>query len=131
MERPLSDFIESAPSIIGAIYHLTDSLWVIPALKTAMTGSTIGLVYEAKVEKDEKTNKPKPNPNEEAIKTLKDVQFFPRNKTNIMHNKFLVTGEDLLSTSGQKPIQLTCGSANYTTEGLTSQANLVIYQLIG
>jgi hypothetical protein len=125
MERPLPDFIGSTPSIVGAIYHLTDLLWVIPALESAMTESTIGLVYEAKVEKDKKTKEPKPNPNEGAIKTLKDVQFFPRNKTNIMHNKFLVAGEDLLSTSGQKPIQMTCGSANYTTEGLTSQANLI------
>jgi phosphatidylserine/phosphatidylglycerophosphate/cardiolipin synthase-like enzyme len=125
MERPLPDFIASASSLVGAIYHLTDALWVIPALKTAMTQSTIGLVYDAKVEKDKKTGKLKANPNEVAIKTLKDVQFFSRNKTNIMHNKFLVAGERLLSTAGAKPIQLTCGSTNYTTEGLTSQANLV------
>jgi phosphatidylserine/phosphatidylglycerophosphate/cardiolipin synthase-like enzyme len=125
MERPLPDFITSASSIVGAIYHLTDALWVIPALKTSMTQSKIGLVYDAKVEKDKKTGKLKANPNEDAIKTLKDVQFFPRNKTSIMHNKFLVAGERLLSTAGEKPIQLTCGSTNYTTEGLTSQANLV------
>ena len=125
MERPLPDFIASASSLVGAIYHLTDALWVIPALKTTMTQSTIGLVYDAKVEKDKKTGKLKANPNEVAIKTLKDVQFFSRNKTNIMHNKFLVAGERLLSTAGAKPIQLTCGSTNYTTEGLTSQANLV------
>jgi len=37
----------------------------------------------------------------------------------------LVGGESLLSTAGEKPIQMTCGSTNYTTEGLTSQANLV------
>jgi hypothetical protein len=125
MERPLPDFIQSASSIVGAIYHLTDALWIIPALKTAMSRSQIGLVYDAKVEKDKKTDNLKANPNEDAIKTLKDVEFFPRNKTNIMHNKFLVAGERLLSTAGEKPIQLTCGSANYTTEGLTSQANLI------
>src|SRR5919199_2512228 len=98
---------------------------VIPALKTAMRQSSIGLVYDAKVEKDKKTGELKANPNENAINTLKDVQFFPRNETNIMHNKFLVSGESLLSTAGKKPMQLTCGSTNYTTEGLTSQANLV------
>jgi phosphatidylserine/phosphatidylglycerophosphate/cardiolipin synthase-like enzyme len=125
MERPLPDFISSASSIVGAIYHLTDELWVIPALKTAMRQSSIGLVYDAKVEKDKKTGELKANPNENAINTLKDVQFFPRNKTNIMHNKFLVSGESLLSRAGEKPMQLTCGSTNYTTEGLTSQANLV------
>jgi phosphatidylserine/phosphatidylglycerophosphate/cardiolipin synthase-like enzyme len=125
MERPLPNFIGSTPSIVGAIYHLTDLLWVIPAMESAMTESSIGLVYDAKVEKDKKTGELKANPNEIAINTLKDVQFFPRNKTNIMHNKFLVSGERLLSTAGQKPMELTCGSTNYTTEGLTSQANLL------
>lgn len=125
MERPLPDFITSGSSIVGAIYHLTDEFWVIPAMKTSMAQSSIGLVYDAKVEKDKKTGELKTNPNEIAINTLKDVQFFPRNKTNIMHNKFLVSGERLLSTAGEKPMKLTCGSTNYTTEGLTSQANLV------
>jgi phosphatidylserine/phosphatidylglycerophosphate/cardiolipin synthase-like enzyme len=123
MERPLPDFINSASSLVGAIYHLTDMLWVVPALKTTMTQSAIGLVYDAKIEK--KDGEPKANPNEAAIKILKDVRFFPRNKTNIMHNKFLIAGENLLSKTGGKPTQVTCGSTNYTTGGLTSQANLV------
>ena len=125
MERPLPDFIAHASSIVGAIYHLTDSVWVIPALKAAMTQSAIGLIYDAKVEKDKATGAPKPNPNEGAVRTLHDVRFFLRNKTTIMHNKFLVAGEHLLSVAEAKPAQLTCGSANYTTEGLTTQANLV------
>jgi phosphatidylserine/phosphatidylglycerophosphate/cardiolipin synthase-like enzyme len=120
MERPLPDFISSASSIVGAIYHLTDKLWIIPALEAAMTQSSIGLVYEAK-----KSGIPKSNLNEPAIKTLKGVKFFPRSKTAIMHNKFLVAGERLLSKANGNPIQLACGSTNYTTEGLTSQANLV------
>ena len=120
MERPLPDIIASASSIAGAIYHLTDELWVIPALKNAMTRSTIGLVYDARL-----TGKPKSNPNKETIRILENIQFFPRNKTNIMHNKFLVVGEHLLARTGGKPMQLTCGSSNYTTDGLTSQANLV------
>ena len=65
-------------SVVGAIYHLTDELWVIPALKTSMSQKAIGLVYDAKVEKDKKTGIPIANPNEDAIKTLKDLQFFPR-----------------------------------------------------
>jgi phosphatidylserine/phosphatidylglycerophosphate/cardiolipin synthase-like enzyme len=60
-----------------------------------------------------------------ALSTLTQVQFFPRNKTNIMHNKFLVAGDSLLATQGATPKRVTCGSANYTTQGLTSQANLV------
>ena len=41
MEQPLPNFISSAPSLIGAIYHLTDNLWIVPALKTAMTTKSI------------------------------------------------------------------------------------------
>jgi PLD-like domain len=123
MERPLPDFINSASPLVGAIYHSTDMLWVIPALKTVMAQSAVGLVYDAKIVKED--GKPKVNPNGAAVKILKDVKFFPRNKTNIMHNKFLIAGESLLTTTGSRPIQLTCGSTNHTTEGLTSQANLV------
>ena len=125
LEFPVPNFISSASSIAGAIYHLTDLLWIIPSLKTKMAKSEIGLIYDAKVEKDKKTKKPKPNLNSNAIKILKKVKFFPRDKTNIMHNKYLIAGEHLLSQSGPKPTRITCGSANYTTEGLTTQANLV------
>ena len=86
----------SSSSLIGAIYHLTDNLWVIPAFKTKMMATQnmmIGLVYDAKIKKDPETDKPLPNPNNAAIETLQNVQFFPRDKTSIMHNKFLVAGE--------------------------------------
>jgi phosphatidylserine/phosphatidylglycerophosphate/cardiolipin synthase-like enzyme len=120
MEKPLPEFISSSSSIAGAIYHLTDSLWIIPTLKNAMSNSKIGLVYDSKLR-----GKPKSNPNTETIKTLKKVKFFKRDKTGIMHNKFLIMGDNLLSKNGAKPLQITCGSANYTTGGLTSQANLI------
>jgi hypothetical protein len=124
MEKPLPEFIASSSTIAGAIYHLTDSLWIIPALKNAMSNSKIGLVYDSKLRKS-KINKPKSNPNTETIKTLKKVKFFKRDKTGIMHNKFLIMGDNLLSKNGARPLQITCGSANYTTGGLTSQANLI------
>jgi PLD-like domain len=122
MEQPLPDFISTASSLVGAIYHLTDNLWVIPALKAAMTSTTIGLVYDQHLDKE---GTPKPNPNDEAIEILPNVLFFPRRKTNIMHNKFLVGGERLLEDDNANPSQLTCGSTNYTTGGITSQANLL------
>ncbi len=121
MERPLPEFIAASSSIAGAIYHLTDALWIIPALKAAMNQSDIGMVYDAKVDNDNKTG----NPNKPAVATLTNIKFFPRDKTNIMHNKFLIAGEQVLVESLAKPTQLTTGSANYTTEGLTQQANLV------
>lgn len=125
MERPIPGFIAAAAdSIAGAIYHLTDTIWIIPALKTQMKQSSIGLVYDSNVTKDKKGNE-LPNPNEGTINTLKDVTFFGRDATNIMHNKYLVRGQKLLTKTQGAPAALTCGSANYTTEGLTSQANLV------
>ena len=122
MEQPLPNFISSASSLIGAIYHLTDNLWIVPALKDAMITKDIGIVHDAHLDKD---GNPKPSPNDAAIGTLSNIQFFPRRRINIMHNKFLVTGEQLLDDGKANPTDLTCGSANYTTGGLTSQANLL------
>lgn len=125
MEHPVPDFTAaSGDSIVGAIYHLTDTLWVVPALKPAMSAKDIALVYDAKVEKDKQGN-PKPNVSQDAIDELTAVTFKPRDKTNIMHNKFLVSGSKLLLKTKGVATGLTCGSANYTTEGFTSQANLV------
>jgi phosphatidylserine/phosphatidylglycerophosphate/cardiolipin synthase-like enzyme len=125
MDQPVPAFIAQAHSLVGAIYHLTDDLWIIPALQNAMKTVKAALVYDSHVEKDPKTKLPLPNPNDAAIKRLTRVKFWPRDKTNIMHNKYLVAGEKLTAKTGHKPLRLTCGSANYTTEGLTSQANLV------
>ena len=124
MEKPLPQFVSDAASLAGAIYHLTDEQWVVPAMKQAMAGTAMGLVYDAHVEKDKDTGEPLPNPNDNAIATLTAVTFFKRTKTNIMHNKFLVAGDKLLA-NGEKPERVICGSANYTTQGLTSQANLI------
>ncbi len=125
MEVPLLEFIANAHSLVGAIYHLTDKLWIIPGLKKAMSSIKTVLVYDSHIDKDPKTKKPLPNPNEEAISQLDKVEFRGRDKTNIMHNKYLVAGNLLTDNTGQTPARLTCGSANYTTEGLTSQANLI------
>ncbi len=119
MEAPLPDFVSTAgaavDSIVGAIYHLTDKIWIIPALANAMAGKTIGLVFDA----DD------PAVTADAQSALAQVQFFPRTRLNIMHNKFLVAGKSLDDAPQAEPKKLTCGSANYTTQGLTSQANLV------
>jgi phosphatidylserine/phosphatidylglycerophosphate/cardiolipin synthase-like enzyme len=127
MERPVPDFISSATSLAGAIYHLTDNLWIIPALQSAMANIDAALVYDSHMVAGKKGAPAKPTPNAPAIKLLKKIDFFPRDKTKIMHNKFLVDGKALLAKQDedQIPERLTCGSANYTTEGLTSQANLL------
>jgi phosphatidylserine/phosphatidylglycerophosphate/cardiolipin synthase-like enzyme len=119
MQAPVPEFVGPAlapfDSAVGAIYHLTDTVWIIPALQAAMASKSIGLVYDAK----------DPSASAGALAALTGAQFFPRNKTNIMHNKFLVAGDRLLAGQAPAPRRLTCGSANYTTQGLTSQANLI------
>ena len=100
--------LKGADAITGAIYHLTDNEWVIPALK-AFEGK-LEIVYEDQAKKD--------TTDRAAIALLESDRFkgFPRSKTHIMHDKFLVdlTGKRVLA-----------GSANFTPEGLTSQANLL------
>jgi hypothetical protein len=119
METPVPDFVGPAAaafdSVVGAIYHLTDQVWIIPALQAAMATKSIGLVFDA----DD------PAVSAAAQATLTQVTFFPRDKLEIMHNKFLVAGDQLQNAPQAVAKRLTCGSANYTTEGLTSQANLV------
>jgi len=99
--------LKGASDVRGAIYHLTDNEWVMPALKGF--GGTLSLVYQDRT--NDQTSVP-------AIKKLKSKKFAgkPRSKTNIMHDKFLVD---------MKAGRVLMGSANFTPEGLTSQANLI------
>jgi phosphatidylserine/phosphatidylglycerophosphate/cardiolipin synthase-like enzyme len=123
LETVVPGFLDAAANIVGAIYHLTDGLWIIPALSAFSTKHGASLVYDAK--KLKKKGKPIPNPNDGALAELTKVKFLPRDKTNIMHNKFMVSGAKLAAVNSAAPARLVCGSANYTTEGLTSQANLM------
>jgi phosphatidylserine/phosphatidylglycerophosphate/cardiolipin synthase-like enzyme len=112
METVVPNFLSAAPAAASAIYHLTDNLWVIPAWKAfGEKNGKATIVYDAK----DDTNKP-------ALQELEPVgiEFFPRTKSSIMHNKFIASGQD-----GTRPIRLLCGSANFTTGGLTTQANLL------
>ncbi|MDI9654510.1 phospholipase D-like domain-containing protein, partial [Burkholderia cenocepacia] len=45
----------------------------------------------------------------------------PRDRTHIMHDKFIVTD----APSNPAPARVLTGSANFTTEGLTEQANVL------
>ena len=111
LDAVIPEFIKNSPAFDGAIYHLTDTHWVIPALE-AFDGPA-SIVYHAH---------PNDKANDQAIADLgakPNFSFAPRSHTNIMHNKFLVR------VSGGVPTALLTGSANFTTEGLTSQANLL------
>ena len=107
LEDAFPTILSGAESIEGAIYHLTDQEWVLPAFKVFKGGLTI--VYEDR--NNDTTDRP-------AVELLKSPNFsgHPRSKTNIMHDKFLVD---------VKGGRVMMGSANFTPEGLTSQANLL------
>jgi phosphatidylserine/phosphatidylglycerophosphate/cardiolipin synthase-like enzyme len=106
-------FLKGANLVEGAVYHLTDNEWVLPALeKMAAKGS---LVYALKP--------PRETINTAAVALLekknKRIAFDARSKTNIMHDKFLVRHD------GGPATAVLTGSANFTPEGLTSQANVL------
>jgi phosphatidylserine/phosphatidylglycerophosphate/cardiolipin synthase-like enzyme len=107
LQNAFPKILGGADDISGAIYHLTDKEWVMPALKKLK--GKLSLVYEDR--KNDQTDTP-------AIKQLKSDKFVGkgRTKTNIMHDKFLV------DTKGGRVLM---GSANFTPEGLTYQANLL------
>ena len=92
-----------------AIYHLSDEQWVVPALETF--DGPASLVYHSKDESSDAAD--------DKLGQHANLQFIPRTRGNLMHNKFLVRRENGESTS------VLTGSANFTTKGLTSQANLL------
>jgi phosphatidylserine/phosphatidylglycerophosphate/cardiolipin synthase-like enzyme len=109
MEAVIPSFIAGSPAVDGAIYHLSDDHWVVPAL--AEYGGPASFVYHSK-----------DGASDAAVEELgrrTNLSFVPRTRGNLMHNKFLVRRRN-----GQSEAVLT-GSANFTTKGLTSQANLL------
>ena len=121
LETVVPHFLSTNEKIEGAIYHLTDNFWVIPALQTA--NNPVELVFDDRKIYGGKGKPPLPSPNEQTVALLavkKNIEFEPRTKTSIMHDKFLVrVGSD---DRGERVL---CGSANFTPEGFSSQANLL------
>ena len=116
MEQAIPQFLDrtGGKDIDGAIYHLTDETWIIPAL--LHYGGQISLVYNHR--SNDTTSDP-------AIQQLirsgrPEQSFFPRAHANIMHNKFLVR----VGGADHAEAVLT-GSANFTPEGLSAQANVL------
>ena len=109
MEDVIPRFLGGPEQVEGAIYHLSDKQWVIPALKSRPDGTTT-LVYNNTADDHE---------NDGAVVELTGVRFHPRTRAAIMHDKFLVRLE------GGQPGGLLMGSANFTTGGIATQANLL------
>jgi hypothetical protein len=115
----VAEFVSMRHPIEGAAYHLSDENWVLPAID-ARASPTV-LVIDWKRQKDSETGKVAyPNqPLKDRLKNNAKVVFHDRTRGKIMHNKVLVAHRD------DGPFAVLCGSANFTTGGLTSQANVV------
>jgi phosphatidylserine/phosphatidylglycerophosphate/cardiolipin synthase-like enzyme len=116
LQDALPNFLQSAKEVVGAIYHLTDNEWVVPTL-----GNMIGdlsMVYHLHEKAGSKNND---TTDRAAVNLLTSSKraFHPRTKTAIMHDKFLV------KDPGTNSAAVLMGSANFTPEALTVQANLL------
>lgn len=116
MEQAVPAFLDRAAGkdIEGAIYHLTDDTWIIPSLRHY--GGSVSLAYNQTAADHASDN---------AIQELIGAgrpksSFVARTHANIMHNKFLVR----VGAADHAEAVLT-GSANFTSEGLSVQANVL------
>ena len=113
MQNAIPGFLDGAKDVEAAIYHLTDKRWVVPAFqKFESAGSHGDLVYHWKSS----------DPASEAAANILRTAAFPcrrRTKANIMHDKFIVRRK------AGKPEAVLAGSANFTPEAITAQANVL------
>ncbi|PWT74722.1 MAG: phospholipase [Bacteroidetes bacterium] len=121
MNDALQSFIEKAKGsgMAGAAYHLTDEEWVIPALKVFPDPASFVYFFKA----PSAAGKGGDDANSKTIDELSSnhqIVFDKRTKTNIMHDKFIVRCKN-----GADAQAVLTGTANFTTEGLTQQANVV------
>lgn len=125
LEQTFGTAFDGAARAVSAVYHLTDSLWAIPAFETfgrAHGKDALAVVYDAHTV-TVKGKPAQPSPNQPAVDALSDLaRCLPRDKTHIMHDKFIVAGDAHPNTP---PDRVLTGSANFTTEGITEQANVL------
>lgn len=116
MEQAVPLFLDRAAGkdVEGAIYHLTDDIWIIPSLRHY--GGSVSLAYNHTRADDA---------SDAAVDQLiaggrPTSAFAQRTHANIMHNKFLVR-----VGAADHAEALLAGSANFTSEGLSAQANVL------
>lgn len=123
MNEGLLNFINKAKGVGLAVasYHLTDQEWVVPALTQFNADASVVYFYKH----PSPAGKGGDNANAASVALMSSnpkISFFQRTKTNIMHDKFMVRTPTLNPADAQA---VTMGTANYTTEGLTQQANVI------
>jgi len=117
----VGEFINASPEgVVGAAYHMDDQIWVLPALLGRNKKTELVIDWKKVTDKDTGVVSINNEALEKILSKNKKIKLKHRTRGKIMHNKFLVQldGNDL-------PTTVMCGSANFTTGGLTSQANLV------
>jgi phosphatidylserine/phosphatidylglycerophosphate/cardiolipin synthase-like enzyme len=121
MQDVVPKFLKTSGAADAAIYHLSDPNWIIPALDDF--DGPLSIVYYYKAPPVNPESKSKGDlVSDNAVKSLAkrpNVRGIRRTKTSIMHDKFIVR------RSGGSSLALMMGSANFTEEGITSQANLM------
>ncbi|MGY4728540.1 phospholipase D-like domain-containing protein [Burkholderia pyrrocinia] len=124
MEQVFAEMLDPASRAASAVYHLTDTLWALPAFEAfgrKHGDASLAIVYDAHTTA-RKGQPPLPSPNQPAVDALQGLAMLaPRDRTHIMHDKFIVTD----APSNPAPARVLTGSANFTTEGLTEQANVL------
>ncbi len=124
MEQVFAQMLDPASRAVSAVYHLTDTLWALPAFEAfgrTHGEASLAIVYDAHTTA-RKGKPPLPSPNQPAVDALQGLATLaPRDRTHIMHDKFIVTD----APSNPAPARVLTGSANFTTEGLTEQANVL------
>ncbi|WP_175812630.1 phospholipase D-like domain-containing protein [Burkholderia contaminans] len=124
MAQVFAEMLDPASRAASAVYHLTDTLWALPAFEAfgrQHGEASLAIVYDAHTTA-RKGKSPLPSPNQPAVDALQGLATLaPRDKTHIMHDKFIVTD----ASSSAVPTRVLTGSANFTTEGLTEQANVL------
>ncbi|KAB0650928.1 phospholipase D-like domain-containing protein [Burkholderia diffusa] len=128
MEQVFAAMLDPASRAVSAVYHLTDTLWALPAFEAfgrQHGEASLAIVYDAH-ETARKGKPPLPSPNQPAVDALQGLATLaPRDRTHIMHDKFIVTDAPANATTAVTPTRVLTGSANFTTEGLTEQANVL------
>lgn len=126
LNQVFGEILDGATRAVGAAYHLTDNMWAIPQLEAfakAQSAHRMAIVYDSHKVAKTRSQAEQDSPNQTVVDQLgRLIDFFPRDSTSIMHNKFIVS--DGPRASG-RPERVLMGSANFTTGGLTTQANLL------
>ena len=120
LEKFVPGMIARYSHLEGAVYHLTDEVWVLPAVKKHQGFIEFTLdATPASTTPAKGSGTPPFNLAADYLKGCTGVKLRRRTKVNISHDKVLVGVEN------NKPVEVLMGSANFTTEGLSQQANVL------